>query len=372
MKYGYSHLAGTLLVVLGVCLSPLSRSMAQSSTSSNNTYSPGVTKDLLVGDFDFGASFTGKNNFQYDAPAVSLINLYRMNNFFFQAAIGGEFDDNGNPSIGVKFMNINYLLGKGWELRAGQFDAMPFGRFPRTFDPSWIWPLEGTPKGMYALGLTNGDFGVMLQGAQYLGSSVLRSFFYITNGPTLDSSTGLIDAPIIADNNKYKMYGVRFSLSPYALSNLEIGVNAAYTRGVGDTGTQYARVPLTMWAFDFNYAPTVESLDGFLRLRGQLNLVDLGNATYSGVNYKNNSSTYFAMLAYQPSMADSPFLSKLMFSTMLSHIQVPKRADWGRPTDTQYDLGVTYWFNWRTNLKFNYSLTQHEGNAFYIHVGVQI
>ncbi|HKI47163.1 MAG TPA: hypothetical protein VKA08_17665, partial [Balneolales bacterium] len=75
MKHGYSHLAGTLLVALGVCFSPLSRSMAQSSTSSDNTFSPGVTKDLLVGDFDFGASFTGKNNLQYDAPAVSLINL---------------------------------------------------------------------------------------------------------------------------------------------------------------------------------------------------------------------------------------------------------------------------------------------------------
>ncbi len=372
MKNGYTFLAGTLLLIMGVCLSPVSRSMAQSSSSSDNTFSPGVTKDLLVGDFDFGASMTGKGNMQYDAPAVSLINLYRMNNFFFQAAIGGEFDDSGNPSIGVKFMNINYLLGKGWELRAGQFDAMPFGRFPRTFDPSWIWPLQATPKGMYALGLTEGDFGVMLQGAQYLGNSVIRSFFYVTNGPTI-ADNGLIDAPMIADNNKYKMYGARFSISPYALSNLEIGVNAAYTRGAGTTGSAYQRVPVTMWAFDFNYAPTVESLNGFLRLRGQLNLVNVGHADWANTGYfKDNSSTYFAMLSYQPSMSENSFVRKLMFSTMLSHIQVPTGADWGRPSDTQYDLGLTYWFNWRTNLKFNYSLTQHEGNAFFIHVGVQI
>lgn len=370
MKNGYL-LAGTLLLIMGVCLSPFSRSMAQSSSSSNKTFSPGVTNDLMVGDFDFGASITGKpDNLSYDAPAVSLINLYRMNKFFFQAAIGGEFDGQ-TPSIGVKFMNINYLLGKGWELRAGQFDAMPFGRFPRTFDPPWIWPMVATPKGMYTLGLTNGDFGLMLQGAQYIGNSVLRSFYYVTNGPTIDSN-GLIDAPVIADNNKYKMYGARFSLSPNALSNLEIGVNAAYTAGAGNTGSAYEKVPVTMWAFDFNYAPTIESLNGFIRLRGQFNMVDVGKADWSNGYFKDNSSTYYALLAYQPSMSDNAFVRKLMFSTMLSHIQVPKGADWGRPTDTQYDLGLTYWFNWRTNLKFNYSYTQHEGDAFYIHVGVQI
>lgn len=379
MKNGYGLLVAISLLIVGVVLSPSKKVFAQSSTSGGDIFSPGVTKNLMVGDFDFGASVTGKNaqNINFDPPGTGLIDLYRMGHFFFMTAIGGDFGDTGNPTIGLNFMNINYMLPHGWEIRAGEFDAMPFGRFPRTYDPSWIWPLQSTPVGMYTLGLANGDFGVMVQNAGYIGNSVLRSYAYITNGPTLDSSNGLIGAPTATDNNKYKMVGVRFSLSPYALSNLEIGVNAAYTRGAGNAGTKYARTPVSMYAFDFNYTPTINSISGFLRLRAQLNLVDVGQRYYtdsSGNSYtfKNNSSTYFGMVSYQPSMANSSFLRNLMLTGMYSHINVPTGAQWGRPTDTRYAIGLTYWFNWRTNLKFNYEINQHEGNSFAIHVGVQI
>lgn len=378
MKHSYTLWGSLALFIFGACFLPVKSADAQYNSSGKDIFSPGVTKNIMVGDFDFGASVTGKNaqKFNFDAPGTGLIDLYRMNHFFFMTAIGGDFGDAGNPTIGLNFMNLSYMLPHGWEIRAGQFDAMPFGRFPRTYDPSWIWPIQSTPIGMYTLGLTNGDFGVMVQNAGYIGNSVIRYYAYLTNGPTLDSSNGLIGAPTVTDNNKYKMIGGRVSLSPYALSNLEVGVSAAYTRGAGDAGTKYANTPVSMYAFDVNYTPTINSLSGYLRLRGQLNLVDVGQRyyMYQGQSYtfKNNSSTYFGMVSYQPSMASSSFLSSLMFTGMFSHINVPTGAHWGRPSESRYALGVTYWFNWRTNLKFNYEINQHGGNSFAIHVGVQI
>ncbi|HKJ31974.1 MAG TPA: hypothetical protein VKA34_09100 [Balneolales bacterium] len=376
MKKSYILLASTFLFVLGAnCLS-FQNANAQTKSSSGDVFSPGVTNFALLGEFDYGMNIT-KNSASFGAPEMAVMPLYRQGRFFFESGIGASFDNNG-PALDVGPINLSYMLSNDWLIRVGHFDALPFGRYPRTYDPGWINPLATGPVGFDSIGGYD-DFGFQVQGSGFIGNTRLRAFASITNGPQLSldpGSQGMITSASVADNNKSKMIGGRLSLNPSLSSNFSIGVSEYYTGNVGNSGTQYDGVGANLLAVDMNWAPTVTSLDGFIRLRGQLNAVHVDKANYvdgaGTYTFKNNSSALYGMFAYQPSMSSNHFLQSLMFAFMYSRAKTPSGAKWDLSSTNQYDVGLTYWFNWRTNLKADYDIQENGQNALMLSVAMEL
>jgi hypothetical protein len=378
MKKSYFIFASISLFVLGTCLFAVNSAKAQSSTSGGQIFSPGETNFAMLGEFSYGMNVT-KDNTSFTEPDLGIMPLYRQGNFFFEAGIGASFDSNG-PALDVGPINVSYMLPNGWLVRAGHFDALPFGRFPRTYDPGWINPMANGPAGFDDLGDFD-DFGVQVQGAGYIGNMRLRTFFSVTNGPQLSldqGSAGMISAGTVEDNNKAKMFGGRMSLSPFQNSNFSVGVSDYYTGNVGSNdGSQYDGLDANLLAIDLNWAPTVTSLNGFLRIRGQLNDIHVQKATYFGnfgqsYTFDNNSQAMYGLLAYQPSMSSNPILQKIMFGFMYSRVNTPSNANWDLVSANQYDMGITYWFNWRTNLKFTYDIQENSTNALMLQFAMNL
>lgn len=337
----------------------------------------GETHFALLGEFEYGADVM-KHSTSFVSPDVALMPLFQQGNFFFESGFEANFEDPANP-IGIGPINVSYMLPDGILIRAGHFDALPIGRYPRTYDPPWINPLATGPAGFDSFSDFS-DFGVEVQGGGYVGDMQLRTFVSLTNGFVLSTdpgSAGMLNEADFVDNNKAKMIGGRISLSPFFSSNFEVGLSDYYTSNVGDPGTNYDGVGANLFAIDANVAPTIQSLQGFIRVRGQINFIHVDKANYidnlgNFYTFNNNTSVWYAMLAYQPSLISSPFLHNVMTTFMISHMQVPNGAQWDVGTGTQYDLGLTYWFNWRTNLKFDYDIQQHAENALMIRVGLQL
>ncbi|HKJ45516.1 MAG TPA: hypothetical protein VJ991_06760 [Balneolales bacterium] len=374
MKKSYFIFASISLFVLGTCLFAVNSAKAQSSTSGGQVFSPGETNFAMLGEFSYGMNVT-KHNTSFVEPDLGIMPLYRQGNFFFEAGIGASFSPDG-PELGVGPINVSYMLPNGWLVRAGHFDALPFGRFPRTYDPGWINPMATGPAGFDDIGGYD-DFGVQLQGSGYLGNMRLRTFISVTNGPMISTdqgSVGMLTSGSVYDNNKAKMFGGRMSLSPFQNSNFSVGLSEYYTGNVGDPGTQYKGLASNIFAVDFNWAPTVTSLNGFLRLRGQINDVHVDNSTNNGtvLGFKDNSSASYGLLAYQPSMSSNPILQKLMFGFMYSHVNTPSQANWDLASTSQYDMGITYWFNWRTNFKIDYDIQENTTNALMLQFAMQL
>ena len=232
---------------------------AQNDTPSN-VFRPGTTNFALLGEFEYGMDITSSGS-NFTSPDFGIMPLYRQGNFFFEAGLGFGFDENG-PAVDVGPINLSYMLPNGWLVRVGHFDALPYGRYPRVYDPSWINPLATGPIGFEELGAFS-DYGVQLQGAGYLGDMRLRGFVSVTNGPgvSLDpGSVGMLAEPGVVDNNKAKMIGGRLSLSPFLSSNFSVGVSDYTTGNIGDPGTSYDGVGANIFAVDFNVAPTAIKL----------------------------------------------------------------------------------------------------------------
>jgi len=347
----------------------------QASLSSGISYRVGDTHVALMGEAGVGVNIT-KNQTSFTEPDLGLMPLVQEGRFFLESG----FDVGIGSPVEVGPLNLSYMLPHGILLRLGQFDALPIGRYPRSFDPGWINPLASGPLGFDNFG-DLADFGLQVQGSGFIGNMRVRTFLSLTNGFTLQTdpgSAGLLSSGPLEDNNKAKMIGGRISVTPFFSSNFDIGVSDYFNSNVGDSGTPYDGINSNVLAVDANIAPIVRSLKGFLRLRGQVNFVHVGKATYmdaSGQPYTfdNNSSVWYGMVAYQPSMLSSPFLRSMMASFMLSHLNVPAKARWNDiSTGTQYDVGLTYWFTWRTNLKFSYNIQENTMNTLMLRVSTQI
>lgn len=353
-------------------------SWAQTLPGAGQNYKFGDTHFALLGEFGYGADITS-NSTSFVSPDLGLMPLFQQGNFFFESGFGANFEDPAHP-IDIGPINLSYMLPSGILIRAGHFDALPLGRMPRDYDPPWINPLATGPRGYDNFG-DFADFGVEIQGGGYINNMQLRTYFSVTNGAALSTdpgSAGLLEEASLEDNNKAKMIGGRISLSPFFTSNFEVGFSDYYSSNVGDTGSNYDGIGANLMAIDANIAPTVQSLKGFVRVRGQINFVHVDKTNYRDTNgnlysFNNNSTAWYGLLAYQPSMSSSTFFSNVMTSFMLSHTNTPKGANWDEiGTGTQYDLGLTYWFNWRTNLKFDYNIQNNSNNALMIHVGLQL
>ena len=92
------------------------------------------------------------------------------------------------------------------------------------------------------------------------------------------------------------------------------------------------------------------------------NLSNISNVTYlnpadtSRYTFTNNSTSYYAQLAYRPALIDNDILKNVELVGRYSVYNTPKGSLW-ESNQSQIEIGLNYWFTWRTVLKMSYQIT---------------
>ncbi|KAA3638948.1 MAG: hypothetical protein DWQ02_04430 [Bacteroidetes bacterium] len=360
-----------------------------------DTYRPGVSRFLLRGYAHSGLQVSS-DQFSFVGGSFNPLFVYKQSDkILFESELEMELVG-GEVEFGVEYANMSYILNKTLTIRAGKF-LVPFGIFVPNLHPAWINKFPGGPLGAGHDGiLPTNDIGVELRGGAYLGNLKVNYSLYAVNGAQLNDGedepeeAGVLHHAIFPDNNKGKTIGGRLGIFPMSNSNLELGLSGMYGK-VGAIESKLEDVKAIHYAFDVSYVKMLSSLSSVLDFKGQFSSVIVDDAEYPEhedpdeiYTFENTSSTWFAQLSIRPALVDNDFFRNFEFAGRYSALKTPEGSEW-EVDQTQLDLGINYWFDWRTVLKFSYRISNsvedaHDepdepdghgeglsGNAFFVH-----
>lgn len=310
--------------------------------------------------------FEGKPlNSSFVGGSFNPIFLWRQSDrLLFEGELGVAFDE-GEVTFDLEYANVAYKLTDRVTARVGQF-LLPFGIFVPNLHPAWINRLPTAPLGFdhhNPVGPT-ADFGFELRGAFPLGEGRLTYAVYVTNGPALldgsdnPAEAGRLVFSQVEDNNSNKAVGGRLSVLPFSNLSLEIGLSGQYAR-VGADGSDYEKVAARMYSVDVNLVRTLPALRSVLNVKGQYNVVQVDRATYPGAGpltslmFDNTSWAYFLQASLQPSFVAHALLRHLELVGRVSQMELAPEAPWGT-RQREVAIGLNYWIDWRTVVKFSY------------------
>lgn len=351
----------------------------------DNKYKPGKSLFLLRGYAHSGLIST-KDEFTFDGGSFNPIFIYKQSDkLLFESELELELED-GNLKIGLEYANISYLLSKDLTLRLGKI-LTPFGIYATRLHPAWINKFSSKPLGVGHEGvLPTSDIGIELSGAKLIGSLKFNYSFYVLNGPKLNTG---IDEPEEAgklhygefpDNNKNKALGGRIGVFPFSNSSLELGFSGMIGK-VGSTESIYQDVKSNLWAIDLSYVKNLLFLNSVLDIKAQYSNIVVDEALfgsdehYESSTFKNESNTFYGQMSIRPSMIEDPFFRNIELAARYSTLVTPEGAEWEADLN-RWELGLNYWLDWRTVLKFTYQINNGHGghdatvaptNAFLIH-----
>jgi hypothetical protein len=353
---------------------------AQQNGQSNIDTKPGKSKMMLRGYYHSGFENTtigDDRDSKFNSGSIAPILMYKQSDkLFFEAEFEGEFED-GEFHWTVEYADISYVLNDYMTVRAGKF-ILPFGTFMEKLHPAWINRLATRPLGFGHDGIApSSDVGAELRGAFHTGPIKLNYQAYVVNGPRL--KTG-VDEPdeagmlnfgqgAFGDNNNDKAFGGRLGISPFTNSSLEIGFSGMSAK-VGDKEGLYEDVRANLYALDFNFVKNLNFLKSVIDIKGQYNYSEVSDANYAvpddtlGLYYdfNNVSTAYYAQLSIRPSMSGNNFIRKLELVGRYSVMETPEGSLW-ESNPTQTAVGINYWLDWRTVLKFGYQTTDGGGGG---------
>lgn len=353
---------------------------AQQNGQSNIDTKPGKSKFMMRGYYHTGFENTtigDDSDSKFNAGNIAPILMYKQSDkLFFEAEFEGEFED-GEFHWTVEYADISYVLNDYMTVRAGKF-ILPFGTFMEKLHPAWINRLATVPLGYGHDGIApSSDVGAELRGAFHTGPIKLNYQAYVVNGPRL--KTG-VDEPdeagmlnfgqgAFGDNNNDKAFGGRLGISPFTNSSLEIGFSGMSAK-VGDKEGLYEDVRANLYALDFNFVKNLNFLKSVIDIKGQYNYSEVSDANYAvpddtlGLYYdfNNVSTAYYAQLSIRPSMSGNNFIRKLELVGRYSVMETPEGSLW-ESNPTQTAVGINYWLDWRTVLKFGYQTTDGGGGG---------
>jgi len=259
-----------------------------------------------------------------------------------------SFDGN---NLGVNWANISYFAAPGLIVRAGYF-VLPFGIYNKRLAAGWIDKVAPDPVG---IDLPGSDFGVGISGGLPLGSMKWSYDISLTNGLQLQPDGELQGAGIV-DNNLNKTVSGRLSLLPFSNSCLEIGVSALY--GGVASGLPYNNANATMYGADLNFVKTLSPI--LVNIKGQFSRLLVNGQPYvkptdsSAYTFDNRSSSSFIQCSFRPTAGQRAFVKNLELAFRYVNFETPPNSFWGQ-NYREEDLGLDYWFSWRTVLKFTYA-----------------
>ncbi len=353
------------------------------------SYKPGNSKFLLRGYTHSGLQLT-KDAFSFVGGSFNPLFIYKQSDrLLFESELELELVG-GEVELSVEYANMSYLLSDNITIRAGKF-LVPFGIFVPNLHPAWINKFPTLPLGAGHDGIipTN-DIGLELRGGSYINNFKINYSIYAINGTQLNDGiaepqeAGILHHAIFPDNNKGKTVGGRLGLFPMSNSSLELGLSAMYGK-VGAQETSLEDVTALHYAVDLSYVKNLSALSSILDIKAQYSAVNVGDAKYPDhenpgnfITFDNSSTTWFTQVSFRPALVEDDFVRNLEFAGRYSVIQTPEGSEW-EVDKTQIDLGVNYWLDWRTVLKFSYKINSGtasedpnhggdtEANAFFIH-----
>ncbi len=342
-----------------------------------NSNKAGKSKFLLRG-FAFSGLQATNDEFTFDAGGFNPLFIYRQSDrLLFESEVEFELEG-GDIELGIGYANMSYLLSKTVTLRVGKL-LVPFGTFIPNLHPAWINKVPTAPLGAGHSGiLPTSDLGVELRGGAYLGNLKVSYSVYAVNGSQLNDGeeepeeAGIVHHAISQDNNKSKTLGGRLGIFPFSNSSLELGFSGMYGK-VGAKDTELEDIAALHYAFDLSYVKTLAQLSSVIDIKAQYSGVNVDDVNYPDhenpggfVTFDNSSSTWFAQLAIRPALVENNFLRNLEFVGRYSQIKTPEGSEW-EVDDSQMDIGINYWLDWRTVLKTSYRISNgaagHDGES---------
>lgn len=359
------------------------------------------THSMIRGYGHFGVD-ASKENVTFTSGSFNPIFLWRQGDkFIFESELEMQFEEN-RLDFNLEYANASYIISNGLVVRIGKF-LVPFGTFGEKLHAAWINKLSTTPLGIGHAGIVPiSDVGIEIRGGLQSGKSKLNYSLYAINGPRIKDGTdgpeeaGMLLFDNTTDNNKNKAIGSRIGLLPLSNSSLEIGFSGYYAMpGSKDSpfkgdplneDIKYKNVTVLLTAGDLSYVKLISPLKGIIDIKGQFNLTNVSKATYfnpedtSRYTFTNNSSSYYAQLAYRPTIADNDVLRNLEIVARYSAYKAPRGSLW-YSNQSQIAVGLNYWLTWRSVIKVSYQETTTQkgnqgmtgmaaGKMFFIHLAV--
>ena len=372
----------TTVIILSVGLTYAQDSIQSQLSSIQNDIaalkSSGKTHFMIRGFAQFGLDIS-EENVNFNMTSFNPVLLWRHGDrFLFESEIEIEYMTN-QLSLNLGYANASYIVSKGLVVRMGKF-LIPFGTFGEKLHPSWVNKFSTMPLGVGHDGITPmSDIGVEIRGGLQLGKSKMNYSLYAVNGPAIKDGTeepdeaGMLSFGNAIDNNKNKAIGSRIGILPLSNSSLEIGFSGYY----GMPGSDYSPfegdsinedikfndVTALLTAIDISYVKRISPLKGIIDIKGQYGTSNVSKATYydpedtSRYTFTNKCFAYYAQLAYRPSLVENDVLKNFEVVGRYSVYNTPEGSLWEN-NQSQIDVGLNYWFTWRTVLKMSYQITE--------------
>lgn len=362
MKYKY-----LLCSALVLCALIEMKAQTQGSMSPQ----PGNSRFLLRGYSDATFMSNDEETTFGNARFIPVFLYKQSDKLFFEGELEFAMED-GEMEIALEYANFAYRLAPNLNFRAGKI-LVPFGIFFDRLHPSWINRLPTNPLGYGHDGiLPTSDLGAEIRGASYLGGMKFNYSVYVTNGPRIEDGeeeaeeVGMIVHEPNEDNNNNKAIGARIGVFPLRDQSLELGFSGQSAK-LGNRDSELEDVGAFLYAFDWTYVRKVSFLSGIIDFKGQVNFINIDDQTYTveedsvmeSYSFDNQSNSTFFQLGYRPTFGNQ-FVKNLEFVGRYSTLNTPEEAPW-ESESTQLTLGLNYWIDWRTAIKFAYQMDSASG-----------
>jgi hypothetical protein len=306
----------------------------------------GFVRNKTTTTFD-GSSQVSKTNSLADADhyEFSPMLLWRHGNKFlleFEPSFSGD-------QLGVNWGAISYFALPGLIIRGG-YMVLPFGVYNKRLAAGWINKFASDPEGV--AGAT--DYAVEVEGGLQTGSMKWSYDVAISNGMKLNPD-GTTQNAGITDNNKNKTITARIGWLPLSNSSVELGTSIMAGK-VGDAGTKDENVMANLYALDLNIVENIKPFQ--LNIKGQYSITDIGHADYVNpadstiYSFNNHTTTGYIMAALRPVSAKR-FIKNFEIAGRYGNYTSPANSLFGTK-DNSLALGLNYWLNWRTVVRYTY------------------
>jgi len=283
--------------------------------------------------------------------------------------IGLDRDGSGasTTTFSLEIASITYIVNDYIVVGGGKFVA-PFAAYHRDFDPSWINKLPDDPLVFSDNGLgPSSVLGAFVSGGIPIGTMKVNYAVYLSNGPELSTndpaSAGSLNWDNHIDLNNGKAYGGRIGFLP--IPELEIGYSALFGQaspGSSNNPDGFPKTNAFLQAVDFNYTRQSELLGGNIALRTEWVWSHVDGATYdpSGtagfgpLDFRNDRNGGYAQFSYRPTLVGVGILKNFEGIFRYDRLDGPSAAPAGGGHEQRYTMGIDYWFDSRSVLKFAY------------------
>ena len=266
-----------------------------------------------------------------------------------------EFEPSfSNGQVGINWADVSYFLTPGVIVRAGYL-VLPFGIYNKRLAAGWINKLAIDPIGVSSLPPLT-DYGVEVEGGIQAGNMKFNYDVALSNGLQL-LPDGTLQTAGITDNNKNKNFTGRIGWLPFSNSCLELGFSIMNGK-VGDMDSKYQNTNGLMHAFDFNFIKNLKVFQ--INIKGQYNVLNINRAFYvnptdSTLSYSftNHTTSGFIQASARPMFAENKIVKNFELAGRYGNLITPLNSIGGSKTN-EFAVGLDYWLNWRTVLKFTY------------------